>query len=47
MEKNGSIFFARILASFIAGFMATLIFHQSALAEFCYAGLAPIPPFPC
>ena len=33
------------LLSFIAGFAATLIFHQLALALLWWAGVAPFGPF--
>ena len=35
----------RTLFSFIAGFLATLIFHQLALALLWWAGIAPFAPF--
>jgi hypothetical protein len=35
----------RTLFSFIAGFLATLIFHQLALALLWWAGVAPFAPF--
>jgi hypothetical protein len=35
----------RIVFSFIAGFLATLIFHQLALALLWWAGVAPFAPF--
>ena len=36
---------ARVLASFIAGFLAALIFHQLTLAILWTAGVAPFGPF--
>lgn len=36
----------RVLCGFIAGFFATLIFHQLALAFLWRIGLAPFAPFP-
>jgi len=38
--------FAQIFAGFIAGFLATLVFHQLVLAALWHAGIAPFPPFP-
>ena len=38
-------FSARLLFAFIAGFLATLIFHQLILALLWVAGLAPAAPF--
>ncbi|MGH7848653.1 MAG: hypothetical protein ACREQW_26250 [Candidatus Binatia bacterium] len=35
----------KVVSSFIAGFLATLIFHQLALALLWSAGLAPFAPF--
>ncbi len=35
----------RVLASFIAGFLATLIFHQLTLGILWFAGMAPFAPF--
>ena len=35
----------RIVFSFVAGFLATLIFHQLALALLWWAGVAPSGPF--
>jgi hypothetical protein len=35
----------RILVSFIAGFLATVIFHQLVLALLWWAGMAPFGPF--
>ena len=35
----------RLLSGFIAGFFATLIFHQLVLALLWYVGLAPFRPF--
>lgn len=35
----------RILFGFVAGFLATLIFHQVALALLWWAGVAPFGPF--
>jgi hypothetical protein len=35
----------KLLFSFIAGFLATLIFHQLTLALLWWAGLAPFGPF--
>jgi hypothetical protein len=35
----------RLLFSFIAGFLATLIFHQLTLAVLWVAGMAPVAPF--
>lgn len=43
--KAGSDYFAKILSGFVAGFLATLIFHQLTLALLWYAGLAPFAPF--
>jgi hypothetical protein len=37
---------ARLLFGFIAGFLATLIFHQLALALLWSVGVAPFRPFP-
>jgi hypothetical protein len=39
------IFFKRLALGFIAGFFATLIFHQLSLAVLWGIGLAPFPPF--
>jgi hypothetical protein len=36
----------RVLLGFVAGFFATLIFHQLTLAVLWKAGLAPFAPFP-
>jgi hypothetical protein len=36
----------KVLFGFVAGFLATLIFHQLALALLWSAGLAPFGPFP-
>jgi hypothetical protein len=45
-DKDISIGFAtRLLYGFIAGFFATLIFHQLTLAALWAAGLAPFGPF--
>jgi len=35
----------RLLLSFIAGFLATIIFHQLTLAVLWVAGIAPVAPF--
>jgi hypothetical protein len=35
----------RTLFNFIAGFLATLIFHQLALALLWWLGIAPFAPF--
>jgi hypothetical protein len=35
----------RTLFSFIAGFLATVIFHQLTLAFLWWAGIAPFAPF--
>lgn len=35
----------RILFGFIAGFLATVIFHQLVLALLGWAGIAPFGPF--
>ena len=35
----------RILFGFIAGFLATLIFHQVVVALLWWAGVAPFGPF--
>jgi hypothetical protein len=37
---------AQLLFGFVAGFLATLIFHQLALALLWYIGMAPSGPFP-
>ena len=36
----------RLLVAFIAGFLATLIFHQGALAALHAAGVVPVAPYP-
>lgn len=36
---------ARLLLGFLAGFLATLIFHQGVLAILWHAGIAPMAPF--
>jgi hypothetical protein len=35
----------KVLLSFIAGFLSTLIFHQLAQALLWWAGIAPFAPF--
>lgn len=47
MVKSSSniMFLERLLLGFIAGFLATLIFHQLSLAVLWGIGLAPFPPF--
>jgi hypothetical protein len=46
VHSNSNImFFERLLLGFIAGFLATLIFHQLSLAMLWGIGLAPFPPF--
>ncbi len=39
------VFMRRILFGFVAGFVATLVFHQAALALLWWAGVAPFGPF--
>jgi hypothetical protein len=47
VQKSLSIgFTTRLLFGFIAGFFATLIFHQLTLTVLWGAGLAPFRPFP-
>ncbi|MBK1670574.1 hypothetical protein CKO28_21365 [Rhodovibrio sodomensis] len=36
----------RLLAAFVAGFLATLIFHQGAIALLHAAGAIPVAPYP-
>ena len=36
----------RLLAAFVAGFLATLIFHQGAIALLYGAGVIPVAPYP-
>lgn len=36
----------RLLFGFVAGFLATLIFHQLTLTVLWFAGMAPFGPFP-
>ena len=45
-ERPWDSCFAQIFAGFIAGFLATLVFHQLVLAALWHAGIAPFPPFP-
>ena len=45
MSGGSGVAPARLLRGFIAGFLATLIFHQSALALLWRLGLAPFAPF--
>jgi len=42
----GSVGTKRMFAGFIAGFLATLIFHQLTLAVLWLVGIAPFKPFP-
>lgn len=44
-EKNKNTIGARIVVSFAAGFLATLIFHQFTLWVLWQAGVAPFAPF--
>lgn len=44
-EKSRVSFSKRIMASFVAGFLATLIFHQLMLWILWHAGVAPFAPF--
>jgi len=45
-DQNAQISFpGRSLAGFIAGFFATLVFHQLALAILWAVGIAPFGPF--
>jgi len=44
-EKNRIEFIPRIVCSFAAGVLATLIYHQLALLLLWHAGLAPFAPF--
>ena len=37
---------SRVISPFIAGFLATLVFHQLALWVLWHAGVAPFAPFP-
>jgi hypothetical protein len=44
-EKNQVALFPRIVSAFVAGFLATLVFHQLTLWILWHAGLAPFAPF--
>jgi len=45
-ENNRTFLTTRLLSSFVAGFLATLIFHQLTLTVLWAAGFAPFAPFP-
>lgn len=45
-HKNTHSFPLRVVFGFIAGFLATLIFHQLTLVVLWYMGIAPFGPFP-
>lgn len=47
MEKTSKtiVYAARLIYGFVAGFLATLIFHQLTLALLYNAGIAPFGPF--
>jgi len=45
-QNDPANFSARLLFGFVAGFLATLIFHQLALTLLWSAGVAPSGPFP-
>lgn len=44
-ENNRISYFTRVVYSFAAGFLATLIYHQLTLWVLWQAGLAPFAPF--
>jgi hypothetical protein len=46
LQKAPTEFPAQLLFGFIAGFLATLVFHQLTLALLWGAGVAPFGPFP-
>ncbi len=45
-HKNTASFPLRMIFGFVAGFLATLIFHQLTLVVLWYIGIAPFGPFP-
>lgn len=45
-HRSSASFPVRVLFGFLAGFLATLIFHQVLLALLWAAGIAPFAPFP-
>ncbi len=44
-DRHSGTSLSRVVPGFIAGFLATLIFHQLALGLLWAAGIAPMPPF--
>ena len=44
-DRGSSMVLTRVVPGFVAGFIATIIFHQLALALLWAAGVAPIRPF--
>ena len=46
LQNTPTGFPARLLFGFIAGFIATLVFHQLTLTVLWWAGVAPFGPFP-
>src|SRR5512143_18341 len=45
-NTSTSVIVWRLIAGFLAGFLATLLFHQLTLALLWWLGVAPFAPFP-
>ncbi len=44
-DRRSSTVLTRLLSGFVAGFIATIVFHQMALTLLWAAGIAPMRPF--